>query len=97
MNEQAARVSGRPGLERRVGLGREVAVIAAQQRLDVSLVDLDDQHVCVGAVIGPHDPDLTDSGVGATGFACDELGRSAITTRLRGHSSGGSRRTVKLV
>ncbi len=62
VDEQAAGAAAQAWFEHRVGVGGAVTLVAAQQRLDVALVDLDHQHVEVRGAIGAPEPDLSDSG-----------------------------------
>lgn len=62
MDEQAAGTAAHAWFEHRVGVGGAVTLVAAQERLDVALVDLDHQHVQIRPAIDSREPDLSDSG-----------------------------------
>ena len=77
MDQDGARQAGGPGLEHRVGVGGPVAFLAAQHRLHVLVVHLDDEDLHLVPAIRAGDPYLPRLGA---------VGRRAVVANQRERS-----------
>lgn len=89
MDEQPPEETRRRWFEHRVGVGGELILLIAQQRLDVGRPDLDDQHVQIGTGVGSRDPDLADLGIGHCVLTDRRIEPGVGTHRLIGHCDRG--------